>query len=112
MSTWGEWIAEQGLFQQQVAELLGCSPEQVNEIVNGRAPVTGDVALRLERLMGIPVDSWLRYETAYRADVVRIADEKNLATYADEAGLNCDCCKRRGQGFGVSMKLLAGFESN
>ncbi|BCR80261.1 helix-turn-helix transcriptional regulator [Arachnia rubra] len=33
-----EWILEQGLSQQQVAGLLGCSRKQVNEIVNGHAP--------------------------------------------------------------------------
>lgn len=84
----GEWIDEQGLSQQRVAELMGCSRKQVNEIVNGRAPVTSDTAVRLERLVGIPVDSWLRYEAAYRADLARIADEKNLAKHVDEIDPN------------------------
>lgn len=78
-----EWILEQGLSQQQVAGLLGCSRKQVNEIVNGRAPITGDTALRLERVVGIPADSWLRYEAAYRADLTRIADQENLAAHID-----------------------------
>jgi addiction module HigA family antidote len=74
-----EWINEHGLSQQRVAERLGCSRKQVNEIVNGRAPITSDTAFRLERVVGIPADSWLRYEAAYRADLARIADEENLA---------------------------------
>lgn len=74
-----EWINEHGLSQQRVAEQLGCSRKQVNEIVNGHAPITGDTAFRLERVVGIPADSWLRYEAAYRADLARIADEENLA---------------------------------
>jgi len=68
-----EWIFEQGLSRQKAAELLGCSCEQVSEIINGRAPITGDTALSLEGAVGIPADSWLRYEAAYRADLVRIA---------------------------------------
>lgn len=79
-----EWINEHGLSQQRVAEQLGCSRKQVNEIVNGRAPITSDTAVRLERVVGIPADSWLRYEAAYRADLARIADEENLAAHADE----------------------------
>lgn len=79
-----EWIEEQGLSQQRVAELLGSSRKQVNEIVNGRAPITSDTAMRLERVVGIPAGTWLKYEALYRADRARIADEENLATHADE----------------------------
>jgi len=73
-----EWIDEQGLSQQRVADLLGSSRKQVNEIVVRRAPVTHDTAIRLERVVGIPAESWLRYEAAYRADLARIADQENL----------------------------------
>jgi HTH-type transcriptional regulator / antitoxin HigA len=83
-----EWIDDRGFSQQHVADLLGCSRKQVNEIVNGRAPVTSDTAIRLERVVGIPADTWLRYETAYRADLARIADQENLAEHADEIDAN------------------------
>lgn len=83
-----EWIEDQGLSQQRVADLLGCSRKQVNEIINGRAPVTSDTAMRLERVVGIPADSWLRYEAAYRADLARISDEGNLAAHADKIDPN------------------------
>jgi addiction module HigA family antidote len=71
------------LSQERVAALLGCSRKQVNEIINGHAPITTDTAMRLERVVGIPADSWLRYEAAYRADLARISDEENLAVYVD-----------------------------
>jgi HTH-type transcriptional regulator/antitoxin HigA len=83
-----EWIDEQGLSQQRLADLLGCSRKLVNEIVNGRAPVTSDTAIRLERVVGIPADSWLRYEAAYRADLARISDQENLAAHVDEIDSN------------------------
>lgn len=79
-----EWIEEQGLSQQRVAELLGSSRKQVNEIVNGRAPITTDTAMRLERVVGIPAGTWLKYEALYRADRARIADEENLAIHVEE----------------------------
>lgn len=79
-----EWIDDQGLSQQGVAERLGSSRKQVNEIVNGRAPITNDTAMRLERVVGIPAKTWLKYEALYRADLGRIADEENLAAHADE----------------------------
>ena len=79
-----EWIDEHDLSQQQVADMLGSSRKQVNEIINGRAPVTSETAMRLERVVGIPARTWLRYEATYRADRARIADEQDLAKYADE----------------------------
>lgn len=79
-----EWIDEQGSSQQRVAEQLGCSRKQVNEIVNGRAPITNDTAVRLERVVGIPADAWLRYEAAYRANLARIADQEELAAHVHE----------------------------
>jgi len=79
-----EWLNEEGMSQQALADLLGCSRKQVNEIINGRAPITNDTAIRLERVVGIPADSWLRYEAAYRADLARIADQERLAEHAGE----------------------------
>lgn len=78
-----EWIEDQALSQQQVADLLGSSRKQVNEIVNGRAPITSETAMRLERVVGIPAKTWLKYEALYRADLARIADEQELASHAD-----------------------------
>lgn len=79
-----EWIDENDLSQQRVADMLGCSRKQVNEIINARAPITGDTAMRLERVVGIPADAWLRYEAMYKADQTRIAEEQELAKYADQ----------------------------
>ena len=61
-----EWLDENKITQQQAADLLGYSRRQVNEIVNGRAPVTPDTAIRLQRVTGITADSWLTFEAAYR----------------------------------------------
>ena len=79
-----EWIDENDLSQQRVADMLGCSRKQVNEILNARAPITPDTAMRLERVVGIPADAWLRYEALYKADQTRIAEEQELAKYADQ----------------------------
>ncbi len=79
-----EWIDEEGLSQQQVADLLGSSRKLVNEIVNGHAPITSETARRLERVVGIPAESWLQYEAAFRADLARITDEQNLAAHVDQ----------------------------
>ncbi|MPV36294.1 HigA family addiction module antitoxin [Georgenia subflava] len=78
-----EWLDDEAMTQGEAAARLGCSRKQINEIVNGRAPVTADTASRLARLTSVPTDAWLRYEALYRADLARIRDEETLAQYVD-----------------------------
>jgi len=38
----------------------------------------------LERLTGIPTNSWLRFEAAYRGDLARIEEQESLAVHASK----------------------------
>lgn len=78
-----EWLDDERFTQQQLADRLGWSRKRVNEIVGGRAPITAEAAIQLERVTRIPVDSWLRFETAYRADLARLHDTEQLRTDFD-----------------------------
>ncbi|WP_295828961.1 HigA family addiction module antitoxin [uncultured Microbacterium sp.] len=77
-----EWLEETSTTQQEAANRLGFSRKHVNEIVNGRAPVTSETALRLERLTGIPADSWVRFEARYQLDLARLHDDAELRGHA------------------------------
>lgn len=79
-----EWLDETGVTQNDAASRLGCSRKQVNDLVHGRAPITAETAIKLERLTGIPVDSWMRFEARYRADLARLKDESALAEHVEE----------------------------
>ncbi len=79
-----EWLDETGTTQQQAADRISASRKQINEIVNGRAPVTADTAFKLSRLTGIDADTWLRIELQYRTDLARLHDEAELAQHASK----------------------------
>lgn len=83
-----EWLEETSTTQQEAAHLYGCSRKHINEIVNGRAPVTPETALKLERLTGIAADSWLRFEARYRLDLARLQDAAELAQHAAKVPAN------------------------
>lgn len=92
-----EWLDEEGMTQGDAARRLGYSRKQINEIVNGRAPVTAETATRLARLTTIPADAWLRYESLYRADLARIRDEHALAGHVEAIHPNAlSYLRRRG----------------
>lgn len=77
-----EWLEETHTTQQQAAARIGVSRKQINEICNGRAPVTADTAFRLNRLTGIESETWLKIELQYRTDLARLHDEAELAQHA------------------------------
>lgn len=77
-----EWLDDSDTTQQEAATKLGCSRKQVNDLVHGRAPVTAETAIKLERLTGVPADSWLRFEARYRHDLAQLRDETDLAHHA------------------------------
>ena len=80
-----EWIEEEGhgITQAELAQRLGVSRKLVNEILNGKAPITPETALKLDRVTSIPSSAWLVYEAQYRADLTRLNDERQLHQYED-----------------------------
>lgn len=74
-----EWIENEFLTQQELADRLGLSRKTVNGIIKGTQPVTQETAIKLERVTSIPRDAWLRFEAKYRGDLARFADENDVA---------------------------------
>jgi len=49
----------------QLADILGLSEEAASEVVNGRAPVTADMALRISRAFSTSPELWLNMQQYY-----------------------------------------------
>jgi addiction module HigA family antidote len=63
-----------GLTVTETAKALGISRKTLSEIVNGKSPITPDIAVRLERAFtNPPADMWLRLQAAYD---LRLAEQK------------------------------------
>jgi len=65
-------IEERGWTQAELAVRLGYSPKHVNQLVNGKVPLTEDAALKLERVLGSSVGFWLTREAKYREHCARL----------------------------------------
>lgn len=64
----GEWLNETYLIPLEmpaykVAEALGVAPSTFSRILNGKAPITADMAIRLSRVLGRSPESWLVMQT-------------------------------------------------
>ena len=70
--TIADLLEERGLTPAQLAERMGYSAEHVNHLVQGKAALTEDAALRLEPVLGASADFWLTREACYRGRVERL----------------------------------------
>ncbi|MFW6327785.1 MAG: HigA family addiction module antitoxin [Bacteroidota bacterium] len=73
-----ELDARKDLNQKDLAKELGFHPSFLNEIVKGKRPVTADIAVLLEKVLEIPADYWMKFQSQYEIDKARIK-EKNIA---------------------------------
>ena len=69
--------ARPDLNQKELAKELGVKPSFINEIIKGKRPVTADLAILLERILEIPADYWMKFQSQYEIDKARIKD-KNI----------------------------------
>lgn len=74
-----ELLNERGMSQAQLAERTGRSKKFINEIIQGKAPISADTALQIELVLGIPARFWLAREQLYREYIARRDEETNLA---------------------------------
>ncbi len=58
-------LGQSGLSVTEFARKLGVSRVALSRVVNGRAAVSADMALRLAAALGGSVQSWLRMQAAY-----------------------------------------------
>ena len=54
-----------GLTVTETARKLGVSRKQLSDVVNGRAGVSPEMAIRLDRAFGGGAETWLRLQAAY-----------------------------------------------
>ena len=71
-------LRERKLTQKQLALETGIKPSVLSETINGKRPVSKNMALALEQTLGIPADIWMNLQTQYDLDSVRIAEGNNL----------------------------------
>ena len=64
-----EVIAPQGLSVTDAAKVLGVSRPALSSLLNSKASLSGDMALRIEKAFGVKMDTLMRMQSAY--DIAR-----------------------------------------
>lgn len=77
-----DWLQDRGRTQQELADDMGVSRKYVNALLGGGA-LSAEMAARLALVTGYSAAWWLKIEALYQADKARIAQEHELAGYAE-----------------------------
>ena len=69
-------IEASGLKKSYVAEQLGILPGHLSELFKGKRNITADLALKLEKALGIEASFWIRIQGTHDLTVVRNQHEQ------------------------------------
>jgi len=85
---------------------MGRPKKTINEIIQGKAQITPETALQLERVVGIPADFWVERERRYRLKLAEI-DEAETLLQAKEWAKRFSCMAMKDKGWIVFDGSLA-----
>jgi addiction module HigA family antidote len=77
--------------QTDLANRMGRPQKTINEIIKGKAAITPETALQLEKVLNLPARFWLNREQQYRESLARQAEHEALETrlgWLDEIPVN------------------------
>jgi HTH-type transcriptional regulator/antitoxin HigA len=75
-------LEQRGIRQSELAERTGLTAKHVNQIVNEGIGISGDVALLLERVLGIDATFWTRADGDYQAYVSKERAKHQLPEFS------------------------------
>jgi addiction module HigA family antidote len=81
--TVADLLDEQGWSQAEFAERVGYTTKHVNQLIRGKAAITEDTAVRLERVLGGSAQFWLSREAQYREALARVDEKDVLESWAE-----------------------------
>jgi HTH-type transcriptional regulator / antitoxin HigA len=71
--------------QTELARRLGVTLKHVNQVVNGGASISAELALGLEKVFRVPASFWLSRESLYQADLARRSETQELEAHIEWA---------------------------
>lgn len=73
----GEYLYDEltarSITQREFAVQIGIAPSALNELIAGKRNISPMLAVKLETVLGISADTWIRLQAQYELDAYRIS---------------------------------------
>jgi len=76
-----ETLEARNIKKKDLAERCGLSAKTVSLIMSGKAPITPETAIQLERVLGVSANIWSNLDVNYRLFQAKVAAHKELSKY-------------------------------
>ena len=77
--TIGELMSEKGLSQMDLSVRSGLTNAAISKVVNNQAVITNEIAVSLERVLGLPASFWTKREADYRQSLIKDSKQSELS---------------------------------
>ncbi len=77
-----ETLEARNIKKNELAERCGMSVKTISHILNKKAPVTAETAIRLERALGVSADIWNNLDASYRLFEAKVKEKKIIEDHA------------------------------
>lgn len=74
-----EHLEEHGMTQVEMARRLGITTKHMNQVIGGSASLSNELAIKLERVTGVPARFWNSLEANYQDFLAREREEVDLS---------------------------------
>lgn len=78
-----ETIEAKEISQSELAKRMGRPYKTINEIIKGKAAITSETAVQLERVLGISAEFWMEREKNYWLELEKIQQSQELLELKD-----------------------------
>jgi len=88
-------LEERETTQKELALRMGRPLKTINEIIKGKAAITTETALQLEKALGAPASFWIQREAHFREHLARVEEERvaiQWLPWVDRLPLKELCC--------------------
>lgn len=73
-----EELHARGMKQVDLAKQMGLAKNVMSEIINGKRNISPELAVRLETVLDISAEFWMKYQMAFEIDKIRIRNKKSI----------------------------------
>lgn len=72
-----EELLERGIKQKDFAQLIGVQATHLNEFIKGKRNLNEDLAIKLEKSLGVPFKTWMSLHNGYVYDCKAIEERES-----------------------------------
>lgn len=79
-----DFLEDAAISQTELADRIGLSKKAINEIVNGKSPITQLTAFKLSKVFPVTPEFWINLQNNYDLALARCEEEKRLIQEVEE----------------------------